>query len=75
MDTFCQAIGATMFIRRGKTKLIPEYFGAKLSKAQLNWTPCEIEALAIKCALKHFSRFIQESKYETKVFYRFKTVC
>ena len=27
----------------------------------------ETEALAIKCALKHFSPFIQESKWETKV--------
>ena len=63
-----QAIGATMFIQRGKTKLISRFFSAKLSKTQINWTPCEIEALAIKCALKHFSPFIQESKFETKVF-------
>ena len=68
IDTFCQAIGATMFIRRGKTKLNSEFFGAKLSKAQLNWRLCEIEALTMKCALKHFSPFIQESGCETKVF-------
>ena len=55
-----QAIGATMFIQRGKTKLISGFFSAKLSKTQINWTPCEIEALAIKCALKHFSPFIRE---------------
>ena len=57
-----QAIGATIFIQRGKTELISGYFNAKLSKTQLNWTPCEIEALAIKCALKDFLSFIQESK-------------
>ena len=67
IDTFCQAIGATMFIRRGKTKLILEFFGPKLLKPQFNWTPCEIEALAIKCALKDFSPFIQESQCETNV--------
>ena len=67
-DASRQAIGATMFIQRGKTKLISRFFSAKLSKTQINWTPCEIEALAIKCALKHFSPFIQESKWETKIF-------
>ena len=53
-----------MFMQRGNTKLISGFFSAKLSKTQIN----EIEAHAIKCALKHFSPFVQESKCETKVF-------
>ena len=67
-DASRQAIYTTMFIQRGKTKLFSRFFSTKLSKTQINWTPCEIEALAIKCALKHFSPFIQESKCETKAF-------
>ena len=67
-DASHQAIGATMFVLRGKTKLISGFFSAKLSKTQLKWTPCEIEALAIRCALRHFSPYIRESKFETKVF-------
>ena len=67
-DASRQAICTTMFIQRGKTKSISWFLNAKLSKRQINWTPREIEALAIKCALKHFSPFNQESKFETKVF-------
>lgn len=61
-------IVTTMFIQRGETKLISGIFSAKLSKTQLNRTPCKIEGLTIKCDLKHFSPFIQESKHEIKDF-------
>ena len=48
--------------------MISGFSSAKLSKTQINWTPREFELLAIKCALKHFSPFIEKSDCETKVF-------
>ena len=39
------------------------FFSAKLRKHQVNWLPCEVEALCI-ASVKHFSPYIIQSKYQ-----------
>ena len=43
------------------------FFSAKLRKHQVTWLPCEIEALCIAAAVKHFSPFIIQSKHHACV--------
>ena len=48
-------LGATLYVMRaGKLKLAG-FFSAKLRGRQTTWLPCEIEALSIAAAVKHFS--------------------
>ncbi len=58
-----QGIGATMYIsREGDSQLkLAGFFSAKLKDRQVHWLPCEIEALAICIATKHFSPFLIQS--------------
>ena len=37
----------------------------KLRKHQVTWLPCEIEALSIAAAIKHFSPYIIQSTHNT----------
>ena len=58
-------LGATLYItREGQTRLAG-FFSAKLRARQVNWIPCEIEALAIAVAIKHFSPYIIQSQHNT----------
>ena len=58
-------IGATLYVtRKGKPKLAG-FFSAKLKKHQVSWLPCEIEALGIAAAIKHYSPFIIQSAHTT----------
>ena len=60
-------IGATLYVNRsGKTKLAG-FFSAKLQKRQTSWLPCEIEALAITVAIRHFSPYIVQSLETTYI--------
>lgn len=60
-------LGATLYITRdGKTQL-SGFFSAKLRKNQAKWLPCEIEALSIAAAIKHFSPYIIQSSVNTCV--------
>lgn len=43
------------------------YFSAKFKKHQASWLPCEIEALSIAAAVKHFAPYIIQSKSKTYV--------
>ena len=43
------------------------FFSAKLCKHQVTWLPCEVEALCIAAAVKHFSPFIIHSQHPTSV--------
>ncbi len=54
-------LGATKYVTRGEKLLITGHFSTKLRKNQINWLPCEIEALAITAALKHFGPYIIQS--------------
>jgi hypothetical protein len=56
-------IGATLYVNRNDKLLLAGFFSAKLKKHQVNWLPCEVEALSIAAAIKHFAPFIIQSKH------------
>ena len=58
-------IGATFYVMRNNTLHVAGFFSAKLRGRQVSWIPCEIEALAIAVAVKHFSPYIVQSKHNT----------
>ena len=58
-------LGATLYITRGSSLLLAGFFSAKIRKNQSTWLPCEIEALAIAAAIKHFSPYIIQSNHTT----------
>ena len=60
------AVGATVYVKRGGKLLVGGFYGAKLSKSQLLWFPCETEALGIKLTLNYFASYIKESRHTTK---------
>ena len=60
-------IGATLFIMRDGKRYVAECFSLKLKTHHLGWQPCELEALAITCAVKHFSPYIRESKHPFQI--------
>ena len=57
-----RGIGSTLYISRNGQILLAGFFSAKLKKHQVTWLPCEIEALGIAAAVKHFSPYIIQSK-------------
>ena len=57
-------IGATLYITRNEKPHLAGFFSAKLRKHQVSWLPCEIEALSIAAAIKHFSPFIIQSTHQ-----------
>ena len=54
-------IGATLYVSRDNKIHLAGFFSAKLRKHQVAWLPCEVEALSIAAAIKHFSPFIIQS--------------
>lgn len=60
-------IAATLYITRGNKLTLAGFFSAKLRIHQLTWLPCEVEALAISAATKHFSPYIIQSLHSTCV--------
>ena len=50
-----------MYLSRDGELLLGGFFSAKLRGRQASWIPCEIEALAIALAVKHFSPYITQS--------------
>ena len=56
-----RGIGATFYVTRNNRTHLAGYFSAKLRKNQVNWLPCEVEALGIAAAVKHFAPFIRQS--------------
>ena len=57
-------IAATLYISRDDKLALAGFFSAKLRSHQLSWLPCEVEALAIGVAVKHFSPYIIQSKHK-----------
>ena len=53
-------------MRNGKLKLAG-FFSAKLRGRQISWLPCEIEALSIAAAIRHFSPYIVQSVHNTSI--------
>ena len=54
-------IGATLYVTRSDKLYLAGFFSAKLRGRQGSWLPCEVEALAIAVATKHFSPYIVQS--------------
>lgn len=55
--------GATLYVTRSDKLHVSGFFSAKLRGSQTTWLPCEVEALSIAAATKHFSPYlIQSSK-------------
>ena len=57
-----RGIGGTLYVSRNDKLLLAGFFSAKLRKQQVTWLPCEVEALCIAAAVKHFSPYIIQSK-------------
>ncbi|KAK3083239.1 hypothetical protein FSP39_017533 [Pinctada imbricata] len=60
-------IGATMYAMRDGKLRLAGFFSAKLRKHQVTWLPCEVEALSIAAAIKHYSPYIIQSNHQTHV--------
>ena len=55
-------LGATMYVTRENKLLLAGFFSAKLRGSQSSWLPCEVEALCIAAATKHFSPYVIQSE-------------
>ena len=62
-----RGLGATLYVTRQDSLLLAGFFSPKLRKHQVTWLPCEVEALSIAAAIKHFSPFIIQSKHRACV--------
>lgn len=60
-------IGATLYVTRHGRTLLAGFFSARLRKHQNDWLPCEIEALAIATAVKHFAPYISQASSQVCV--------
>lgn len=60
-------LGATLYVTRAEKLHVAGFFSAKLRDRQSTWLPCEVEALAIATAIKHFSPYIVQSKHTAHV--------
>lgn len=60
-------LGATLYIQRSDNIKLAGFYSAKTKKHQVTWLPCEMEALAIATAVKHFSPYIIQSEQKTAV--------
>ena len=66
-DASSVGIAGTLFVVRNNKPYIAGYFSAALKKNQPLLTPCELEALAISCSVKHFSYLIIQSTERTRI--------
>ena len=62
-----RGIAATLYVHRSGQLLLAGFFSAKLRRHQVTWLPCEIEALGIGAAIKHFAPYIIQSPHTTEV--------
>ena len=62
-----RGIGATLYVVREDKPSLAGFFSAKLRPRQVTWLPCEVEALGIAAAVKHFSAFIIQSHHPVSV--------
>ena len=60
-------IGATLYVVREGKLMLAGFYSAKLRKNQVRWLPCEVEALGIAAAIKHFSPLIIQSSHQTRL--------
>ena len=62
-----RGLGATLYISCADHLHLAGFYSAKLRKHHVTWLPCEVEALCIAAAVKHFSPFIIQSHHPTPV--------
>ena len=60
-------IGATLYVMRDEHFCLAGFFNATLRKHQVTWLPCEVEALSIGAAVKHFAPYIIQSAHTTRI--------
>jgi len=60
-------MGSTLYIMRNNSKKpqIAGFFSAKLKKNQIDWLPCEREALCISSSITYFQPYITQSRHNT----------
>ena len=58
-----RGLGATLYVTHQDHLHLAGFYSSKLRKHQVTWLPCEVEALSIAAAVKHFSPFIIQSKH------------
>ena len=68
-------IGATLYVTRNDKLRLAGVFSAKLRGSQLTWLPCEVEALAIAVATKHFSPYLIQSHHKACILTDSKKPC
>ena len=62
-----RGIAATLYVLRNESLLLAGFFSVKLRKHQVSWLPCELEALAIGAAIRHFAPYIIQSPHTAEV--------
>ena len=62
-----RGLGATLYVTRQDRLHLAGCYSSKLRKNQVTWFPCEVGALSIAAAVKHFSPFIIQSKHRACV--------
>ena len=62
-----RGLGAALYVSRASHLHLAGFYSGKLCKHQVNWLPCEVEALSIAAAVKYFSPFIMQSLHPTTV--------
>ena len=58
-----RGLGATLYVTRQDRLHLAGFYSSKLRKHQVTWLLCELEALSIAAAVKHFSPFIIQPKH------------
>ena len=58
-----RGVAATLYKHRNGKLLLAGFFSAKLRKHQVTWLPCEIEALGIGAAIRHFAPYNIQSPH------------
>ena len=61
-------LAATLYVIRNNKPSVAGFYNAKLKKHQGNWLPCELEALCIGAAVKHFGLDIINSNNQTVIY-------
>ncbi|XP_048586163.1 uncharacterized protein LOC125568287 [Nematostella vectensis] len=60
-------IGATLYITRNGNLHLAGFYSAKLKGSQSSWLPCEVEALSIASATRHFSPYLIQSHHRAAI--------
>ena len=60
-------LAATLFVIRNNKPHLAGTFNARKTSSQAGWLACELEALGIAAAVKHFSAYILQSIHTTQV--------